>query len=158
MADSSSSFGWLVAWLAGSAGSGSSSGSSSNSQNSQTGVSPSSPAAAYIGNNHATTPTAPSRRYDSSTNGLYRSTPLTLFYLLFLCVQLSILCRVPLPSNFAARFLFSFLGWSPASIDLSFFFSFLPVAVFTDASLVEEYYDSKLGNLGLDTSLLNIVD
>ncbi|XP_017765903.1 PREDICTED: calcium/calmodulin-dependent protein kinase type II delta chain isoform X4 [Eufriesea mexicana] len=55
---------------AGSAGSGSSSGSSSNSQNSQTGASPSSPAAVYIGNNHAATPTAPSRRYDSSNNGL----------------------------------------------------------------------------------------
>ncbi|XP_076654840.1 calcium/calmodulin-dependent protein kinase II isoform X5 [Halictus rubicundus] len=53
---------------AGSAGSGSSSGSSSNSQNSQTGASPSSPAAVYIGNNHATTPTAPSRRYDSASN------------------------------------------------------------------------------------------
>ncbi|XP_017765901.1 PREDICTED: calcium/calmodulin-dependent protein kinase type II alpha chain isoform X3 [Eufriesea mexicana] len=53
---------------AGSAGSGSSSGSSSNSQNSQTGASPSSPAAVYIGNNHAATPTAPSRRYDSSNN------------------------------------------------------------------------------------------
>lgn len=70
-ADSSSSFGWLVAWLAGSAGSGSSSGSSSNSQNSQTGASPSSPAAIYIGSNHAATPTASSRRYDSSSNGLY---------------------------------------------------------------------------------------
>ncbi|XP_031845197.1 calcium/calmodulin-dependent protein kinase II isoform X4 [Nomia melanderi] len=53
---------------AGSAGSGSSSGSSSNSQNSQTGASPSSPAAIYIGNNHATTPTASSRRYDSASN------------------------------------------------------------------------------------------
>ncbi|XP_006615984.1 calcium/calmodulin-dependent protein kinase type II delta chain isoform X11 [Apis dorsata] len=53
---------------AGSAGSGSSSGSSSNSQNSQTGASPSSPAAIYIGSNHAATPTASSRRYDSSSN------------------------------------------------------------------------------------------
>ncbi|XP_076296491.1 calcium/calmodulin-dependent protein kinase II isoform X5 [Lasioglossum baleicum] len=53
---------------AGSAGSGSSSGSSSNSQNSQTGASPSSPAAVFIGNNYATTPTAPSRRYDSASN------------------------------------------------------------------------------------------
>ncbi|XP_076766201.1 calcium/calmodulin-dependent protein kinase II isoform X12 [Xylocopa sonorina] len=53
---------------AGSAGSGSSSGSSSNSQNSQIGASPSSPAAVYIGNNHAATPTASSRRYDSSNN------------------------------------------------------------------------------------------
>ncbi|XP_076239050.1 calcium/calmodulin-dependent protein kinase II isoform X5 [Calliopsis andreniformis] len=53
---------------AGSAGSGSSSGSSSNSQNSQTGASPSSPAAVYIYNNNAATPTASSRRYDSSTN------------------------------------------------------------------------------------------
>nr|XP_033336830.1 calcium/calmodulin-dependent protein kinase type II alpha chain isoform X26 [Megalopta genalis] len=50
------------------AGSGSSSGSSSNSQNSQTGASPSSPAAVFIGNNHATTPTASSRRYDSASN------------------------------------------------------------------------------------------
>ncbi|XP_076374378.1 calcium/calmodulin-dependent protein kinase II isoform X13 [Megalopta genalis] len=53
---------------AGIAGSGSSSGSSSNSQNSQTGASPSSPAAVFIGNNHATTPTASSRRYDSASN------------------------------------------------------------------------------------------
>ncbi|XP_078036392.1 calcium/calmodulin-dependent protein kinase II isoform X8 [Augochlora pura] len=50
------------------AGSGSSSGSSSNSQNSQTGASPSSPAAVFVGNNHATTPTASSRRYDSASN------------------------------------------------------------------------------------------
>ncbi|XP_017797238.1 PREDICTED: calcium/calmodulin-dependent protein kinase type II alpha chain isoform X2 [Habropoda laboriosa] len=57
---------------AGSAGSGSSSGSSSNSQNSQTGASPSSPAAVYIGNNHAATPTAPSRRYYDSTNNEIR--------------------------------------------------------------------------------------
>lgn len=85
-ADSSSSFGWLVAWLAGSAGSGSSSGSSSNSQNSQTGASPSSPAAIYIGSNHAATPTASSRRYDSSSNGLYpfhTSLPLWLSSLVF---------------------------------------------------------------------------
>ncbi|XP_078036385.1 calcium/calmodulin-dependent protein kinase II isoform X2 [Augochlora pura] len=53
---------------AGIAGSGSSSGSSSNSQNSQTGASPSSPAAVFVGNNHATTPTASSRRYDSASN------------------------------------------------------------------------------------------
>lgn len=83
-ADSSSSFGWLVAWLAGSAGSASSSGSSSNSQNSQTGASPSSPAAVYIGNNHVATPMVSSRRYDSSNNGLYTFHTSNCGYLLWL--------------------------------------------------------------------------
>ena len=111
-ADSSSSFGWLVAWLAGSAGSGSSSGSSSNSQNSQTGASPSSPAAVYIGNNHAASPMVSSRRYDSSNNGLYSTLHSNCGYLLWSPSILLLLLLLPvlLPFFwFLSFFIFLFL-------------------------------------------------